>query len=373
MKAIKESLSRIKQLTIKEFKQLFRDKSNLLLGIGLPIILIFIFGYGISFDINNVNIGVVDYDRSETTHNIKANINGSKYFTVIDLKSIQEAEIYFDQQKIEGFIEIPNDFTANIQKNNAKINIILNGIDTNRAQNILSYLQQTVAQAQTKYQSNSSSPIGVQVISNMRYNSAQISRWYLIPGLIVLIITLIGTFLTSLVMAREWERGTLEAIFVTPIHPIEILVGKITPYFCVGLLGLSLCMLAAKLLFGIPLHGSLILLYIFSMLYLLITLCIGLLISILTKNQFVASQLAVFSSFLPCLMLSEFIFDLRNVPDIINIIGHCLPAIYYLKIIKSLYLAGNIEILMLKNGLVLLGFAFILVTLTLKLTKKSLE
>ena len=151
----------------------------------------------------------------------------------------------------------------------------------------------------------------------MWFNSANNSTWYLVPGLIVLIMTLVGAFLTAMVMAREWERGTLEALFVTPVRPSEILLAKIIPYFLVGMLGLGMCLLAARFLFEVPMYGSLLVILVSSMLYMLVALGIGLVISSVTKNQFLASQLAIISSFMPALMLSGFLFDLRNVP-----IGH---------------------------------------------------
>ncbi len=207
----------------------------------------------------------------------------------------------------------------------------------------------------------------------MWFNPINNSTWYIIPGLIVLIVTLVGTFLTALVMAREWERGTLEAIFVSPVHPLEIILGKIIPYFCIGFLGLLICMSAGKLLFEVPLHGSLLLLYAFSMVYLIITLAIGLLVSSITRNQFIASQISVLLSFLPCLMFSDFIFDLRNGPDFVYYVGHLLPSTYYLAAIKTIYLAGDYYPLLMKNGLILLGYMFVLIGITVRNTKKTLD
>ena len=204
------------------------------------------------------------------------------------------------------------------------------------------------------------------------FNEANTSTWYLVPGLIVLIMTLVGAFLTALVMAREWERGTLEALFVTPVRPVEILLAKIVPYFCVGMAGLLLCLLAARFLFQVPMRGSLALLLLGSVLYLLVALALGLLISAATKNQFLASQVALLATFLPSLMLSGFLFDLRNVPLAVRLIGNLLPATHYMELIKTLFLAGNVWSIVLKEGALLAGYAVALLALALVVTRKRL-
>ncbi len=207
----------------------------------------------------------------------------------------------------------------------------------------------------------------------MWFNAANTSTWYLVPGLVVLIMTLVGAFLTAMVMAREWERGTLEALFVTPVRPEEILLAKIIPYFMVGMLGLSMCLLAARFLFEVPMYGSLLIILISSMLYMLVALGIGLVISSVTKNQFLASQLAIISSFMPAMMLSGFLFDLRNVPVAIRLVGHLLPATYFMELIRTLFLAGNVWPLIFKNCAILTGYAMLLLGLARFVTRKKLD
>jgi ABC-2 type transport system permease protein len=185
--------------------------------------------------------------------------------------------------------------------------------------------------------------------------------------------TLVGAFLTAMVMAREWERGTLEALFVTPVRPEEILLAKIIPYFMVGMLGLSMCLFAARLLFDVPMYGSLLIILVGSMLYMLVALGIGLVISSVTKNQFLASQLAIISSFMPSMMLSGFLFDLRNVPAVIHLVGHLLPATYFMELIRTLFLAGNVWPLIFKNCAILTGYAVLLLGLARFVTRKKLD
>ena len=207
----------------------------------------------------------------------------------------------------------------------------------------------------------------------MWFNSANTSTWYLVPGLIVLLMTLVGAFLTAMVMAREWERGTLEALFVSPVRPTEILLAKIVPYFLVGMLGLGMCLVAARFLFQVPMFGSFLIVLGSSMLYMLVALGIGLVISSSVKNQFLASQIALISSFMPALMLSGFLFDLRNVPTVIYLVGQLLPATYFMELIRTLFLAGNVWPLILKNSAILAGYAVLLLGLARFVTRKKLD
>ena len=196
------------------------------------------------------------------------------------------------------------------------------------------------------------------------FNAANSSTWYLVPGLIVIIITIVGAFLTSLVMAREWERGTLEALFASPVRPLEVLLAKIIPYFGIGMAGLGLCLLAARFLFSLPFEGSFRLLLVSSMLYLLI--------SSLTRSQFLAGQITILVSFLPAVLLSGFLFDLRNVPPAVRVIGHLLPSTYYMELLKTLLLAGDNLPLAARNCGVLALDAVLFFLGALRATRKRL-
>ncbi len=193
------------------------------------------------------------------------------------------------------------------------------------------------------------------------------------PGLIVLIMTLIGALLTALVMAREWERGTLEALFVTPVRAGEILLGKTIPYFALGMIGFVLCLLAADFLFHVPLRGSLLVLTGVSMLYLLVALAIGLLISTAFKSQFMASQVTLLVTFMPALMLSGFLFDLTSMPAGVRLITYIVPARYFVAVLQTLFLAGDVWAVIVPNAAMLAATAFALLTLTRVVTRKRLE
>jgi ABC-2 type transport system permease protein len=367
---------RVRALVRKEARQLLRDQSNIAVGILLPLILILIFGYGLSLDVKNVPVAVVMEDSSPMANDVVSGLYLSPYFSAIPMASMHDAQQLMLGRKVDGIVYLRSDFSRQLAAGNATLQLLVNGVDANRARIIQGYVQGALAQWQVRRAAageNATRDIGmVAVEQRLWFNEANNSTYFLVPGLIVLIMTLIGALLTALVMAREWERGTLEALFVTPVRSTEILIGKIVPYFCVGLAGLLLCMLAAKFLFFVPIRGSLVLILIASMLYLLVALGIGLLISSAVKNQFLASQLAVLTSFLPALMLSGFLFDLRSLPIVVRAISHVLPATYYVELLQTLFLAGNVWPLILKDCAVLLLAATVLLTLARANTRKRL-
>ena len=369
-------LIRLTAMTNKEFHQLMRDNSSILIGIFLPIILIFIIGYGVSLDVKKVPIATVLEDTSPTVHEVLSFLNGSEYFAPIYVTSMHEAKELMDNRDVDAIIRIPSDFSKNLYTRGSSMQLILYGVDSTTATTVKGYVEGSVKQweALNKARFINGSTAGIITVENrMWFNDANSSIWYFIPGLIVLIITIVGVFLTSLVMAREWERGTLESLFISPVKPLEILLSKMIPYFCIAMIGLAFCLIAARFLFKVPIHGSLTLIILSSMLYLLATLGMGLTISSITKNQFLASQIALVVSFLPAMMLTGFLFDLRSVPVFIRNIGQILPATYYLQLLKSLFLGGNNWNLILKNCLILSAYAVFFVSTALKVTKKSLE
>jgi ABC-2 type transport system permease protein len=213
----------------------------------------------------------------------------------------------------------------------------------------------------------------VEIVQRMWFNEASTSTWYLVPGLIALVMTLIGAFLTSLLIAREWERGTLESLFVTPVRPLEIVLAKLVPYLVIGAIDLILCLLAAKFLFQVPMRGSLWAILLASMLYLAVSLLLGLFISGKTRNQFQASQVALLVSFMPAMMLSGFVFDLRNVPTVVQVISHILPATHFMQLIKTLFLAGDNWSMLLRDCSILVLYAVLLTLATHRTLRKKLD
>ncbi|MBV1786855.1 ABC transporter permease [Marinobacterium sp. D7] len=368
---------RLMSLIRKETRQLLRDKSNLLIGIGLPIVLIFIFGYGVSLDVRNIRLAVVQDDHSPVASDFVSGLTLSRYFNPLPAQSLHSAKQMMHDGRAEGILHLASDFSRQLSTGQAQVQLIVSGSEAPRAGPIVNYMNAQVAQWQQKRVDRlglgQAPGARIQLVERIWFNDANTSTWFLVPGLIVLIMTLVGTFLTALVMAREWERGTLEALFVTPVRPTEVLLAKVTPYFGVGMLGLVLCMLAGRFLFDVPINGSLLVLLLASMLYLLVALGIGLLISSATKNQFLASQIAILASFLPALMLSGFVFDLRNLPVGIQVISYALPATYFIELIRTLFLAGNFWPLIVKDCLILGGYALVLLSLARYVTRKRLD
>jgi ABC-2 type transport system permease protein len=254
------------------------------------------------------------------------------------------------------------------------VQLLVNGTDANTARIVEGYVESTVAGAAAlraaRGHPTAEPPIAVE--TRLWFNEANNSRYFLVPGLVVLVMTLLGAFMTALVMAREYERGTFEALFVTPVRADEILLGKLIPYFLLGLTGLMLCIAGSRFLFHVPLRGSLLLLVAVSMLYLLVALGIGLVVSSITKSQFIASQVALIVTFLPAMMLSGFLFDLNSMPAAVRAVTYVLPARYYVALLQTLFLAGNVWSVILPNAAVLAVMAAAMMLLSRAATHKRL-
>ncbi len=373
--------ARLVALTRKEFRQLLRDRSNLAIGIALPALLILLFGYGISMDVNNAKVAVVMEDASPTAVDVLSGLQLSPYFTQRKVYSMRDAERMMDAHEVDAILRVPGDFTSRLAAGQGRLQLIVHGADAATARVIQAYVGGALAQwslrtADRQARRDAASvgaPFGSVVVeARMWFNAANTSTWYLVPGLIVLIMTITGAFLTSLVVAREWERGTLEALFVTPVRPTEILLAKMIPLFVVGMIGFAMCLAAARFLFDVPFMGSLWLLSLSSVLYMFVALGVGLLISSATKNQFIASQMALLTSFLPALMLSGFLFDLNNVPAVVRFVGQALPATHFLDLIKTLMLAGNVWPIVFKDCAILVAYALVLLTAARLVTRKRI-
>ena len=358
----------------KESLQVVRDPSSIAIGIVLPVISILLLGYGLSLDVRNVPVAVVLEDSSAEAMEFAAGFQLSPYFSVRLVHSMHVAQELMLDRKVNGIIRILPDFSRRVRLGDAQVQVIVHGTDANLARIIEGYAQGAVAQWATRRTAREGSPPAARATMENRlwFNEVNESRWFLVPGLVVVIMTLIGSLLTALVMAREWERGTLEAIFVTPVRVDEILLGKTVPYFVLGMMGLTLCILAAKFMFHVPIRGSIWILGVVSILYLLVSLCIGLVISSTTKSQFVASEATMLSTFMPSLMLSGFLFDLRSMPGWVRGITYVLPARYYVALLQTLFLAGDVWGVIVPNAAVLGAMAFVLLLLTRRVTRKKL-
>jgi ABC-2 type transport system permease protein len=365
---------RVRALVIKESRQIVRDPSSIAIGIVLPVLLILLFGYGVSLDVTNVPIAVVLEDPSPNATETVSGLRLSPYFDVQLVASMPAALELMQQEKVDAIVRLQSDFSRRLQAGNAQVQLIVHGTDANHARLVQTYAQACISQSTARLAAQSKgTPIpAVNVQTRLWFNEANESRYFLVPGLVVLIMTLIGALLTAMVMAREWERGTLESLFVTPVHADEILLGKTIPYFLLGMIGLALCVFAAKFMFHVPIRGSLWVLAGTSMLYLLVALGLGLLISSAVKSQFVASQVTLLVTFLPAVMLSGFLFDLRSMPAVVRMITYVLPARYYVAILQTAFLAGDVWGVIVPNTAILAGMAAVLLILTRLATRKKL-
>lgn len=369
-------LRRIWALIRKEGLQVLRDPSSFAIGIVLPVVLILLYGYGITFDVKHVPVAVVTESPSPDTMDLTSGFTLSPYFDVRPVTDAAAADELMLQRKVDGIVFVREDFARNARQGGAQVQVIVHGTDANRGRIMQSYAQGALAQAGVRTASEGGRDIGagpVNLQTRMWFNDADDSHYFLVPGLIVLVMTLIGATLTTMVMSREWERGTLEALFVTPVRADELMIGKLVPYFLLGLVGLGLCVLAAKYLFVVPMRGSLAVLGMTSMLYLLVTLGVGLLISSTLRSQFLASQIAQLVTFLPATMLSGFIYDLRSVPAAIQLISYGVPARYFVALLQTIFLAGDVWSVILPNSVMLGVFAAAFLILTRRAIRKSLE
>jgi ABC-2 type transport system permease protein len=367
---------RVWALIRKEGRQVLRDPSSFAIGVVLPLMLILLFGYGMSLDVKHVPVALVLEDPSSDAQEIAASFQLSPYFETHLTGSMAEAQELMLSGKVEGIVLVQSDFARRVAQGDASVQIVVDGVDGNTARIIEAYAGAAVAQAGVRVAAEGqgdSAGGGQAVVENqLWFNSAADSRYFLVPGLIVLIITLIGAFMTSMVVAREWERGTFEALFVTPVRTDEILISKIVPYFLLGMGGLLLCMASAKFLFDVPFRGSFPTLMGASMLYLLVSVATGLLISSTLKSQFLACQIALVVTFMPALMLSGFIYDLRSVPLAIRLISYLVPARYYVSLLQTMFLAGDVWSVILPNAAILAVVAVGMLALTRRATRKSL-
>lgn len=378
--ALKNSLRRIRALIKKEFLQVLFDPSSILITIVLPIILLFLYGFGVSLDLNNTNIGIVMEDRSPEAQSLVQSFTNSPYFTVTVVHDRKDLLDPILASKIRGFIVIPSYFSAflhpkaEIEK--APIQLITDGSEPNTAnfvQNYVAMVWNTWLQ-QEKLQGTLDGTLPlVKIQSRFWYNEALMSRNFLIPGSLAIIMTLTGTLLTALVIAREWERGTMESLMTTPVRIGEILIGKLVPYFCMAQVSMACCVIGTTFFYNIPFRGSYVLLFIVTSAFLITALGIGLLISTMTKNQLAASQAAQVAAFLPAYILSGFIFEITSMPKIIQAVTFIIPARYFVRSLLTLFLVGDVWVLIIKDILAMLLVGMVIFKITSRLIVKRLD
>lgn len=369
-------MMRLAGMMRKEWLQVIRDPSSIAIAFFLPILLLLIFGYGVSLDAQDVRIGLVVEQADGPSLSFAGGFDQTPYFRPSAFSTIQEAEDALRQAKIDGIVWLRHTFGSDYRSGQSPpIGLIVNGVDANTARLIEGYVQgiwfawleQQAERAGTKLRSP------VQLEQRIWYNPEVRSTDFLVPGVLAVIMTLIGALLTALVIAREWERGTMEALLVSRISAPEILIGKLIPYFVLGLGGLLLSLAMAHFLFHVPMRGSLWLLLASSALFLWVALGMGFFISTVFKSQFVAALVAMVSTFLPAFILSGFIFDIRSMPPIIQGLTHLIAARYYVAILQTLFLVGDVWGVILPNGAALVAMGLFFHGIVYRKTRKTLE
>jgi ABC-2 type transport system permease protein len=367
---------RLRGILRKEVLQILRDPSSIALAIVLPLVLLFIFGYGLSLDAENVPIAVVLKDNGSAARDLAARFDQSSYFKTSHLTSMAQAMDLLNQRRVDGIVHLQSDFSSSLfRRNLSPVQMIVNGIDANRARLIQGYAR-GVLQKWTLLRQARGEQVAVPAVmvsQRIWFNEAAVSRNFLVPGLITLIMTLIGILLTALVVAREWERGTMEAILVTPIRRVDLLLGKVLPYFVLGMMGMGLSVVVGTTLFHVPFRGSITALLLLSSLFMLASLGFGLLISAAIRVQFVAAQISIVAGFLPAFFLSGLVFDLDSTPRFIQIISHVVPARYFVSISHTLFMAGDVWPVLLPNALALAVMAVLFTSLAFRKITKRLE
>jgi ABC-type multidrug transport system permease subunit len=370
----------IKAIARKEFYHLIRDFRSLYLAFFIPLLLILLFGYALSLDVENIRTVVVDHDKTQESRDFIRKLDASVYFQVIGHLANAAALIrYLDQNRAILGIVIPPGWTQDLKADRkSPLQVIIDGSDPNFAGSALAYITAYISQANQNELIEFLNRQGLEKIKpplagriRVWFNEDLESRNFIIPGIIALIIMIVGALLTSLVIAREYENGTMETIRSLPVGPGEFLLGKAIPYFFIALVDVLVAIFMGQLLYGVIMKSSFWLMIMASSIYIGVALCIGLLISTLTKSQLVANQMAILVTYLPSLLLSNFVFPQENMPFFLRMITYIIPATYYIDILNGLYLRNLSLSFLWPSFLVLLLMLLFLGTINIAVLKKE--
>jgi len=365
-------LLRINAIAKKELIQIWRDPLSLAMAFMMPVILLFLFGYAITLDVNNLSTVVYDRDKSSYSRELAAELRESGYFTVIgNVDSYRDIDRYLDSGKAQIAISIPEDFSENMKKGeDTGLQAIVDGSDSNTATIALGYLSAVSELYSQRIKGSRIDPL-IDTRVRVWYNAELKSRNYIIPGLIAVIMAVIAALLTSLTIAREWERGTMEQLISTPVKTPELITGKLIPYFLIGFIDVAMSVLMAVFLFEVPLRGNVFLLMTLSSIFLFGGLSLGILISVAAKTQLVASQIAMVVTFLPAFLLSGFMYSISNMPKALQLITYIIPARYFVSILKGIFLKGSTLKFLIFETLLLTAFGLVVFALANKKFKKK--
>lgn len=374
-------LIRLRAIMRKEFIHILRDPRSLALALSIPVLLLLLFGYALTLDVDNIPTVVYDVDRSPQSRDFIHHFLSSKYFRYqAFVDSYGKLQEKLDRGEALVGLVIPNNFSRDLELNRqATIQILLDGTDANTATIAqgyasaitLLYTQELLQAKMNKFGVGKISP-PIEPRIRIWFNPDLESRNFIIPGLIAIIMAILAALLTSGTVAREWERGTMEQLISTPIQKEELILGKLIPYLAIGMIDVFLSVAMGEFLFGVPLRGSSLLLFSLASLFLLGAICQGVLVSIITRNQLLSSQISIILSYLPTFILSGFIYPIANMPQLIQWITYVVPGRYFVSILKGIYAKGSgIEILWVE-ALFLLLYASLMTFWAYKKFKKRI-
>jgi len=369
------NIHRIRAVAEKEMIHILRDPRSLLMAIAIPLLLLFLFGYALTLDVDNVPLGVLDRDKTPMSQRFIDRLAKSRYFSLrLVAVTVRDLEAAIDTGQCLMGLVIPQDFASRLQSGrNVSVQAIVDGSDSNTASIAIGYARAIAAiyahERLSEAIGRSLQPVDPQI--RVWFNSELKSKNYIIPGLIAVIMMVIASLITSLTFAREWEQGTMEQLVSTPIQPTELILGKMIPYFLIGFLDALLSVVMGTQLFQVPLRGSPLIVFGLSSLFLFGGLSLGLLYSILAKNQLLAYQLAMLTSFLPAFLLSDMAFPISGMPTAVKVFTYLVPARYFVTILRAVFLKGvGVEILWMETAFLGIFGCIVFMIAKTKLKKK---
>ena len=368
---------RLSALCRKETVQILRDPSSIVIAFVLPVVMLFIFGYGINLDSSSILIGLGNEDRGEESHRFVEALKGSPYLTIVKTGSRAELGEALKAGRIRGFVVLPSDFTQRLKRagDTAPLQVVTDGSEPNTAAFVENFVRGAwmTWQQQRAADSGIKPRTGITVEPRFWFNPSAESRNYIVPGSITVIMTVIGALLTSLVIAREWERGTMEALLASPITRFELLLSKLLPYYALGMTSMLFCVMAAVGMLHTPFRGSLFALCLVSTFFLFSALGLGLLLSTITRNQFNAAQGALNAAFLPAVMLSGFVYEIRSMPQLVQVVTYFLPARYFVSAMQTMFQAGDLWPILRHDLFFLMASSVFFLGLTALKTRRRLD
>jgi ABC-2 type transport system permease protein len=376
------SLTRFRAIAMKEIIQIIRDSRSLAIVLLMPIILVLLFGYGVNLDLKHLPIYVYDRDGSQQSQDLLKRFQAGPYFDVVRVvNNYDQLTRAIDDGHAKMGIVIPWDFSQRLHDGRpVQVQALVDGTDDNTANVSIGYSQAVVQGFSSDIQlawlrdrGQSTQPVPLIVQTRTWYNEDLESSAFIIPGVLALVMSVIGAFLTSLTIAREWERGTMEQLISTPVTPLEIMLGKLVPYFLIGMFDVIICSAIALFWFHVPFRGSFLTLLASSAMFMVVVLSMGFFISVLAKNQLAASQIALLATFLPAFLLSGFLYSIEQMPVVLQWITRILPARYYVSVLKKIFLKGTPVTLLYSDLLPLAAFSILLAMVATQAFHKRLE